>query len=462
MRQTGRYLLQQISHHTNTARLLRRPFTTTDGPYHSKLIHPAPSDLLHPPTFLANLSNSLHTWQQDTTKAAWLHLTGPAETAILPAALEAGFVYHHALDDTIVLCQWLDQHIPNKIPPYATHQVGCAGVVTRTRQNKMQVLLIREPTSYEKWKLPGGVADKGEEFGDASVREVFEETGVQATFNHVMVMRNSHGLAFGKSDLYVVNHLIADADACVEIDTNEIDEAKWFDVEEWKTFTTHPINREVIAQLEERNGHGKIEEVKARMGEDRPMFRLYVPRDRPMRARNNTTGYRGVYIVEYRGVSKRGTRFHARINIDGRQKYLGTYDTPKEAALAYDRAVVQHKLSSSKLNYPDGLPIDDEDYEELMNPKKKRRLHSNNTTGYTGVSKNKKRFMAQINLDRKNKYLGMYDTPKEAALAYDRAVIQLKLSSSKLNFPNDYTTSREDDESREEESDDSSSSSSDS
>ena len=376
MRQTGRYLLQQISHHTNTARLLRRPFTTTDGPYHSKLIHPAPSDLLHPPTFLANLSNSLQTWQQDTTKAAWLHLTGPAETAILPAALEAGFVYHHALDDTIVLCQWLDQHIPNKIPPYATHQVGCAGVVTRTRQNKLQVLLIREPTSYEKWKLPGGVADKGEEFGDASVREVFEETGVQATFNHVMVMRNSHGLAFGKSDLYVVNHLIADADACVEIDTNEIDEAKWFDVEEWKTFTTHPINREVIAQLEERNGHGKIEEVKARMGEDRPMFRLYVPRDRPMRASSNTTGYVGVSRVQT--ISK---RFSARITVDGKKKHLGTYDTPKEAALAYDRVVVQHKLPSSRLNFPDGLSINDEDYEEFMNPKKKRRLQSRNTTG---------------------------------------------------------------------------------
>ena len=38
-------------------------------------------------------------------------------------------------------------------------------------------------------------------------------------------------------------------------------------------------------------------------------------------------------------------------------------------------------------------------------------------------------------------------------LAYDRAVVQHKLSSSKLNFPNDYTTSSEDDESSDEESD---------
>jgi hypothetical protein len=165
----------------------------------------------------------------------------------------------------------------------------------------------------------------------------------------------------------------------------------------------------------------------------------------------NTTGYTGV--------RKSGKRFRAEITIDRKKKCLGTYATAKEAALAYDRAVVQHKLSSSKLNYPDGLPIDDEDYEELMNPKKKKRLKSHNTSGYTGVSKNGKRFQAKIYFDREIKCLGTYDTPKEAALAYDRAVIQHKLSSSKLNFPNDYTTSSEDDESSDEESDDSSSSS---
>ena len=95
-----------------------------------------------------------------------------------------------------------------------------------------------------------------------------------------------------------------------------------------------------------------------------------------------------------------------------------------------------------------------------MNPTKKRRLASNNSTGYTGVYKTpSKTFRAQINVVGKMKSLGTYDTPKEAALAYDRAVVQHKLSSSKLNFPNDYTTSSEDEESSEEESDGSSSSS---
>jgi hypothetical protein len=78
---------------------------------------------------------------------------------------------------------------------------------------------------------------------------------------------------------------------------------------------------------------------------------------------------------------------------------------------------------------------------------KKRKLSSKNATGYTGVSKSGKKFKAVIGVDHKQKYLGTYGTPKEAALAFDRAVVQHKLPSSKLNFPNDYTTGSEDDES---------------
>ena len=163
---------------------------------------------------------------------------------------------------------------------------------------------------------------------------------------------------------------------------------------------------------------------------------------------NNTTGYTGVYK------NGNGKRFQAQIYFDGKSKSLGMYATSKEAALAYDHAVIQHNLPSSKLNYPDGLPIDDKDYDALMNPKRTRRkLSSANTTGYTGVAKIKPtRFSAEIYVDCQKKSLGRYGTAKEAALAYDRAVIQHKLSSSKLNFPNDYTTSSEDDESSEEES----------
>ena len=185
---------------------------------------------------------------------------------------------------------------------------------------------------------------------------------------------------------------------------------------------------------------------------------------------NNTIGYKGV--------SKTKKKFKATITVDRKINYLGSFDTPKEAALAYDRAVTHHKLPAKKLNFPNGLPIDDDDYDALMNPTKKRKLQSDtttgyigigvdndttmnstnpnkkrksssrNTTGYRGVTKKGRRFKAQLYFEGTQNNLGTYDTPKEAAVAYDRAVVQYKLPASKLNFPNDYdtTTSRSEDD----------------
>jgi hypothetical protein len=93
----------------------------------------------------------------------------------------------------------------------------------------------------------------------------------------------------------------------------------------------------------------------------------------------------------------------------------------------------------------DGLPIDqaidDEDYDELMNPKKNQtRYFGRVFVSYNGVTKSNKRrgnrgCIASIKIDGQQKYLGVYDTPKDAALAFDRAVIHHKLSLSQLNFP---------------------------
>ena len=137
----------------------------------------------------------------------------------------------------------------------------------------------------------------------------------------------------------------------------------------------------------------------------------------------NTTGYRGVY--------KRGERFEAQISINKKFTYLGIYDTPKEAAVAYDRAVIKYNLPKDKLNWPDGYP-------KITTKKKKRKLLSTNTTGYRGVSKKGERFTAQIYINNKKIYLGTYDTPKEAAVAYDRAVIKYNLPKDRLNLPDSY------------------------
>ena len=77
--------------------------------------------------------------------------------------------------------------------------------------------------------------------------------------------------------------------------------------------------------------------------------------------------------VKYKGVCKRRERFQSQIRIDGTLHNLGMFDTSKEAAQAYDQAVIQAGRPTATVNFPDQVP---KNYE----PKKKK-LAPNNTTG---------------------------------------------------------------------------------
>ena len=131
--------------------------------------------------------------------------------------------------------------------------------------------------------------------------------------------------------------------------------------------------------------------------------------------------------VKYIGVVKMGKKFCARINIDGKRHHLGSFDTPKEAAEAYDRAAIQAGHPTSKLNFLDQVP---KNYKPKNNG-----LSSRNTTGFRGVIKKGNRFQASIRIGGKQQYIGMFGTAKEAAIAYDLAAIQAKRPRSDMNFP---------------------------
>lgn len=62
------------------------------------------------------------------------------------------------------------------------------------------------------------------------------------------------------------------------------------------------------------------------------------------RNKNNTSGYKGVSSVQKTG------RWRARINVDGKAIYLGSYETKKSAARAYNEACLKYHLEFSKPN----------------------------------------------------------------------------------------------------------------
>jgi len=52
-------------------------------------------------------------------------------------------------------------------------------------------------------------------------------------------------------------------------------------------------------------------------------------------------------------------------------------------------------------------------------------LSANNTSGYKGVTKNRKAWIASIMKDRQYVYIGSFETPEEAAKAYDAKAVEL-------------------------------------
>ena len=59
-------------------------------------------------------------------------------------------------------------------------------------------------------------------------------------------------------------------------------------------------------------------------------------------------------------MSKYGKKFVARITIDGKYTHIGIFTRPRDAAMAYDEAIVANQLPYTKLNFPDGMPIEDQ------------------------------------------------------------------------------------------------------
>jgi hypothetical protein len=160
----------------------------------------------------------------------------------------------------------------------------------------------------------------------------------------------------------------------------------------------------------------------------RPLSKLNLPKKVPPgytpinngQRSNNTTGYRGVTMT------KEG--YKAQITINGKLKHLGLFNTLKQAAVAYDHAVHKHRLPKSQLNFPT--------MKHNLNKKPEGKKQKVSASGFRGVQEQKSgRYQAMIYVEGKNKSLGTFDTAKEAARAFDQAILKYNKPLTSLNFP---------------------------
>jgi hypothetical protein len=136
--------------------------------------------------------------------------------------------------------------------------------------------------------------------------------------------------------------------------------------------------------------------------------------------------YTGVYL------DRKAKKWQARIVIDGKQLQIGMYENEEEAATDYARAVFKYKgqeaLDNMRERNTSGPSIDLSDVPRQLPIYKSAQHIKEGASKYSGVSFHKPRnkWRAQIVIDAKVHYIGLYEKEEEAAADYARAVFKYK------------------------------------
>lgn len=182
-----------------------------------------------PEQFRRELHHSLEAWREELHKVAWLEIPTP-KAALVPVAVEAGFVYHHATEEYVMLTKQIMRGA--YVPPYASHYIGAGGVVLSKERELLVVSERHRRSKGPAYKLPGGALLPGEHLADGVVREVLEETGVKTRFEALVCFRHWHGYRYDKSDIYFVSRL-SPLSKDITMQEEELDEALWMPVDDF-------------------------------------------------------------------------------------------------------------------------------------------------------------------------------------------------------------------------------------
>ncbi|KAH9607666.1 hypothetical protein KSS87_011635 [Heliosperma pusillum] len=193
--------------------------------------------------FFDALTASMSRWKQEGKKGVWIKL--PIGLAhLIEIAVKEGFWYHHAERDYLMLVYWIPETLCT-IPANASHRVGIGAIVLT---EKRELLVVQENSGRLRgtgiWKVPTGVVDEGEDICVAAVREVKEETGIDAEFVEVVAFRQTHKSFNDKSDLFFLCFLHP-LSFNIQKQDSEIAAAQWMPIDE---FAAQPSQRSGLAK----------------------------------------------------------------------------------------------------------------------------------------------------------------------------------------------------------------------
>ncbi|XP_047318004.1 nudix hydrolase 2-like [Impatiens glandulifera] len=199
--------------------------------------------------FFHLLTYSLSTWKIQGKKGVWIKL--PIQHVnLVEVAVKEGFWFHHAEPRYLMLVQWIPK-TDNTIPANASHRLGIGAIIFN---HKGELLVVQEKNGRFRdkgiWKIPTGTVDEGEDIVGAAIREVKEETGIDADFVDVVAFRESHKALFGKSEILFLCILKAKSFK-IQKQELEIEAAQWMGLEEFgaQTFVKNDGTMKYVFEL---------------------------------------------------------------------------------------------------------------------------------------------------------------------------------------------------------------------
>jgi 8-oxo-dGTP pyrophosphatase MutT (NUDIX family) len=210
-----------------------------------------------PARFDAQLAELLA--RPDAVRGVWLRLPYAECAPLLPVLARRGFQPHHwdPASGHLVLQAWLPA-APNPTPPHAHVDVGCGALVVNRRG---QLLGICERFDGDRWGVPGGHLDPGEDLLACGAREAREETGVACAALGIVGIHETqmpwsrpqsaapltdaqrgsdeHALRWGTTHCGVYVLCFALGDGALSPDPKEVSVAAWLDPADWGKLPAH-------------------------------------------------------------------------------------------------------------------------------------------------------------------------------------------------------------------------------
>lgn len=186
--------------------------------------------------FSSKLGTSLAKWKEEKKRGVWLKIpTSSGRIGFVETAVNThGFKVHSAEPSEIILNKWLPEgEEEDSLPGNASSYIG-VGCLVLNKQGK--ILAVQERNGWLKgkgyWKIPTGLINQNEHIPSAALRELKEETGIDASFKGVLCFRQLARGFMSKCDLFFL--CVCEAESLeIYAQESEIEKAEWLDAKEF-------------------------------------------------------------------------------------------------------------------------------------------------------------------------------------------------------------------------------------